>query len=73
MKAWFGQSFRGVQRAAAPPAKGRYKRAARNTIFVMLALNAIPLMANFGRSWALLLLGALALYLPALFLDSYDS
>jgi len=73
MKAWFGASFRATRPAAPPPAKGRYKRAARNSIFVMLAVNAIPLLANFGRSWALTLLGALALYLPALFLDSYDS
>lgn len=70
MKAWFGEAFRGVQRAA--PSKGRFKRAARNAILVMLALNALPMLANFGRSWALTLLGALAIYLPAMFLDSKD-
>jgi len=72
MKAWFGESFRGVRPAAAPMAKGRYTRAARNAVFVILALNAVPLMFNFGRSWALTLLGAAAIYLPALLLDSMD-
>ena len=72
MKAWFGAAFRGVQRPVSAATPGRYKRAARNTILVMLALNAIPLLANFGRSWTLTLLGALAVYLPAIFLDSLD-
>ncbi|MNY79513.1 hypothetical protein D3C86_2201740 [compost metagenome] len=57
---------------AAPPEKGRYANAAKKFIMVMLAVNAIPLLVNFGGSFAFNLLGALAIFLPALFLDSID-
>jgi predicted RNA-binding Zn-ribbon protein involved in translation (DUF1610 family) len=72
MKAWFGQQFTGQRPAQVLGTKSRYKNAAKNTIMVMLALNAIPLLANFSRTWALSALGALAIYLPALFLDSKE-
>ncbi len=72
MKAWFGQQFSGQRPAPLLAHKHRYQNAAKNTIMVMLALNAIPLLANFSRSWALSALGALAIYLPALFLDAND-
>ncbi len=72
MKAWFGQQFSGQRPAPVLAAKSRHKNAAKIAIMVMMALNAIPLLANFPRTWALSALGALAIYLPALFLDSKD-
>jgi hypothetical protein len=39
---------------------------------MMLALNAIPLLANFSGTWFLSAIGALAIYLPAIFLDNND-
>lgn len=68
---WFGVPTKSVRRAA-PPEKGRYGSAAKKFIMVMLAVNAIPMLVNFGGSFAFNLLGALAIYLPALFLDSID-
>jgi hypothetical protein len=38
----------------------------------MLALNAIPLLANFSGTWFLSAIGALAIYLPAIFFDNND-
>jgi len=77
LKAWFGQAVRDEGRPAAGSAavdtsRGRYKRSAKNFIMVMAALNAIPLLANFGSTFGLTLLGGLALYLPAMLLDSIE-
>ena len=41
-------------------------------IIAMLALNAIPLMASFSGTWFYSLLGAAAIYLPALFMDTNE-
>jgi uncharacterized Zn finger protein (UPF0148 family) len=68
---WFGIPSKNLMRAA-PPQKGRYGSAAKKFILVMLAVNAIPMLVNFGGSFTFNLLGALAIYLPALFLDSID-
>lgn len=82
LKSWFGNSVRGE----APPPRsgpkladlaGRYKRTAKGFIVGMLMLNAIPLLATlgesgFGAQFAYSALGAIAIYLPALFLDSID-
>eukprot|EP01034_Spumella_vulgaris_P031057 gene31059-38387_t len=68
---WFGIPSKNLMRAA-PPQKGRYGSAAKKFIMVMLAVNAIPMLVNFGGSFTFNLLGALAIYLPALFLDSID-
>lgn len=71
--AWFGPQFHGrAPTPGAPFQHQRYKSVAKKFIMVMLAINAVPLLANFSRTWALSALGALALYLPALFLDSND-
>lgn len=71
VNAWFGLKIKGKP-PGAPPQKGRYAAAAKKFIMVMLAVNAIPLLVNFGGSLVFNLLGALAIYLPALFLDSID-
>lgn len=72
LKAWFGAQLHGAAPAKAVLQRGRHQDAAKKFIMVMLAINAIPLLVNFSRTWALTALGALALYLPALFLDSTD-
>lgn len=80
LKAWFGTSVRGSAPVSGPKLAeqaGRYKRSAKNFIIVMLVLNAIPLLASmdnggFGAQFAYSMLGALAIYLPAIFLDSID-
>jgi ribosomal protein S27E len=72
MKAWFGQQFSGKRPAPVLAQKNRYKSAAKRAILTMLFFNMMPLMVNFSRTWALSALGALAIYLPALFLDSND-
>ncbi|MYN01220.1 DUF4178 domain-containing protein [Pseudoduganella sp. DS3] len=77
LKAWFGDALKGE----APGARGavaqdftkdRYKRSAKNWIMGMVALNAIPLLFNFGSSLGYTLFAAAALYLPAMLLDAID-
>ncbi|MES2743643.1 MAG: DUF4178 domain-containing protein [Pseudomonadota bacterium] len=48
----------------------RYRGAASKLIMFMLALNAVPLLGAFSSTWHYSLLGALAIYLPAHFLDT---
>ena len=81
LKSWFGNALRG---SAPPPIgkrladqAGRHKRMAKGFIIGMLMLNAIPLLATlgepgFGAEFSYSALGALAIYLPAIFLDSMD-
>lgn len=76
LKAWFGDAVKGE----APPSgalgqdfnKDRYKRSAKNWIMGITALNAIPLLFNFGGTIGALIFAGLALYLPALVLDAMD-
>nr|WP_315394105.1 DUF4178 domain-containing protein [uncultured Duganella sp.] len=77
LKAWFGDQFQG----SATPAKtsggkpfvnNRHRNAAKYIIWFMLLINAIPLLTNFSGTWFLSAIGALAIYLPAVFLDSND-
>ena len=77
LKAWFGAQFHG----SATPAKtaggklavkNRYRNAAKYIIGFMLVINAIPLLTNFSGTWFMSAIGALAIYLPATFLDSND-
>jgi hypothetical protein len=76
LKAWFGDSVKGTEKAGSVDtqdfSKGRYARSAKNWIIGMLALNAIPLLFNFGGSIGVTFMAALALYLPALVLDALD-
>ena len=77
LKAWFGQSVRDDGKpvghvAAKDFSKGSHKRSARNFIMAMVALNFIPLMANFGTTLSYTILAGLALYLPAALLDSIE-
>jgi hypothetical protein len=76
LKAWFGDAIKGKEKSPAVDtqdfSKGRYARSAKNWIIGMLALNAIPLLFNFGGSIGVTIMAALALYLPALVLDALD-
>ncbi|HEX5343106.1 MAG TPA: DUF4178 domain-containing protein [Duganella sp.] len=75
LKAWFGNAFKGRVKSPSkskPFANNRYRNTAKYIIWFMLVLNAIPLLANFSGTWYLSALGALAIYLPAIFLDNND-
>ncbi|QBE63726.1 DUF4178 domain-containing protein [Pseudoduganella lutea] len=74
---WFPTVFKGKpKQPLRPPGKltsgTRYRDAARMLIIITGVVNAIPLIANFGGTFAYPVLGALALYLPAVFLDDND-
>lgn len=75
LKAWFGAAFKGRIKAPSksePFGHNRYRTTAKYIIWFMLAVNAIPLLANFSGTWFLTAIGALAIYLPAIFLDNND-
>nr|WP_229262049.1 DUF4178 domain-containing protein [Duganella guangzhouensis] len=75
LKLWFGEAFKGRVKAPSrgqPLVNNRYRSTAKYIIWFMLALNAIPLLTNFSGTWFLSAIGALALYLPATFLDNLD-
>ncbi|WP_342115738.1 DUF4178 domain-containing protein [Pseudoduganella sp. OTU4001] len=77
LKAWFGDALQGdspTARGAVAQdfSKDRYKRSAKNWIMGLVALNAIPLLFNFGGSIGNTLFAAAALYLPAMLLDAID-
>lgn len=75
LKAWFGAQFHGEAPAAKPVGKPAgnqpHRKAAKYIIGAMLVINAIPLLLNFSGSWFLNAIGALAIYLPAVFMDDH--
>lgn len=76
LKLWFGAAFKGRVKSPSkskPFGNNRYRNTAKYIIWFMLALNAIPLLTNFGGTWFLSAVGALAIYLPAVFLDNNDN
>lgn len=77
LKAWFPKDLAGTRPAAGVPGRldthRRYRGVAKGLIIAMGVLNAIPLLFNFGGTFAFTAIGALALYLPAVFLDQADS
>lgn len=77
LKAWFGDALKGESPATRAFGgvnftKDRYKRSAKNWIMAVVALNAIPLLFNFGGAIGYTLFAAAALYLPAMLLDAMD-
>jgi hypothetical protein len=72
--AWFGNAFKGRVKSPSKQAvcQQPLSQHAKYIIWFMLALNAIPLLANFSGTWFLSAIGALAIYLPAIFLDNND-
>jgi hypothetical protein len=76
LNAWFGKAAPPSQkvekkRAAAAPKSG-HRDTARWLIIIMVICNAIPLLINFRATFVYTVIGAAALYLPAMFLDSMD-
>jgi hypothetical protein len=72
---WFGSAFKGRVKSpskAKPFANNRYRTTAKYIIWLMLVLNAVPLLFNFSGTWFLTAIAALAIYLPATFLDNND-
>lgn len=69
IKALFGKSFSG--RMPQPKASGGSpKSLAKKAIMVMLALNLVPILLSFGGAFFYNLIGALAIFLPALLIES---
>jgi hypothetical protein len=79
IRAGFGKELGDAPAPASSRAPGmlthgtRHRTAAKMLILVLLVLHAVPLMFNFSGTFAFTVLGALALYLPAVFLDNSDS
>lgn len=75
LQSWFGNAAAGAPAGRVPgtlKVGQRYRRAAKKLIIGLAVVNAIPLMTNFGGTFAFLAVAALALYLPATFLDGND-
>jgi hypothetical protein len=51
------------------PTQFRYRIKAVELIFFMLAINFLPMVGEFSSTWHYSLISALAIYLPAHFLD----
>ncbi|MRX06964.1 DUF4178 domain-containing protein [Pseudoduganella sp. FT25W] len=72
---WFGSAFKGRVKSPSrsqPFGNNRYRTTAKYIIWFMLVLNAVPLLFNFSGTWFLTAIAALAIYLPATFLDNND-
>ncbi|MES2130391.1 MAG: DUF4178 domain-containing protein [Pseudomonadota bacterium] len=65
LKAWFGSE---VNPDRAPVVTSKGSSTSTKFLWWLLGLNAIPLIVNTGGSFMYLLVGALAIYLPAKFL-----
>lgn len=76
LNAWFGLATpklaQANKRRTAAAAKSGHRDTARWLIIIMVICNAIPLLFNFRATFIYTVIGAAALYLPALFLDSMD-
>jgi hypothetical protein len=70
LSSWFGQPV-GAKGAPAQQ-QSSYRDTARWLIIIMVVCNAIPLLANFRVTYLYSVLGAIALYLPAVLLDAMN-
>jgi hypothetical protein len=68
VRAWFGNHVH-VESQPHP----RYRDTARRLLIAMALINAIPLLFATGHVMPYAILGALAIYLPAYFLDKLDA
>jgi hypothetical protein len=73
-EAWFG-SLQGPRKSPAKRAVCQQPLSQTGQVhhLVHAGLNAIPLLANFSGTWFLSAIGALAIYLPAIFFDNNES
>lgn len=72
---WFGTGFKGKVKApskAKPFGNNRYRTTAKYIIWFMLVVNAVPLLFNFSGTWFMTAIAAIAIYLPAVFLDDNE-
>ena len=67
MSAWFGAAFHGITPSS--NIKMSHRGVAKVFIIITLVLNAIPMFVSFSSTLMWSLLGCLALFVPALFLD----
>lgn len=75
LQSWFGKEAAGAGSGRLPgtlKVGQRHRGAAKKLIIGLVVVNAIPLIANFGSTFGFVALAALALYLPATFLDGND-
>ena len=71
LKIWFGQALGGAKPAAAQGARPTGVTPVK-FIWWLLGLNAIPLLFNFGATFATLFIAILAIYLPANYFNRTD-
>ncbi|AKU23214.1 DUF4178 domain-containing protein [Massilia sp. NR 4-1] len=75
VKAWFGAAYRGPEPDAPlldSAAGKRYTSVAKGMIMMLLAINAIPLLASFTSTFMYSVIAVLAIYIPAKILDAMD-
>lgn len=68
IRAWFGEKVAADKNAP----KAGLDDLSRKFIIAILALNAIPLLMDFGGTWLYVLLAIAAVYLPAKYLSALD-
>lgn len=68
IRAWFGKDIK-ADKAGSTKASGSL---VSKFIFWILALNAIPLLLSFGKTWFMVALAVAAIYFPAKYLESQD-
>jgi hypothetical protein len=69
IRAWFGDTIKADKLATS---QSKLSDTARKFMIGILAVNAIPLMMSFGRTWLFVALAIAAVYFPAKYLDSMD-
>ncbi|WP_050462430.1 DUF4178 domain-containing protein [Herbaspirillum autotrophicum] len=69
IKAWFGASIKPGN--GKPLEKRKLGATAKVFIWIILILNAIPMLFSFKTSWLFTALGLAAVYLPAKFIDTF--
>ena len=68
IRAWFGEAVAAVKNGG----EAELEPLSNKFMMFFIALNAVPLMLAFGSTWFYVLLGALAIYLPAKFLGAAE-
>jgi hypothetical protein len=69
IRAWFGNEVKADKQSAGG---ARLSDMSRKFIIGILALNAVPLLMAFTRTWLFVVLAVAAVYFPAKYLDSLD-
>jgi len=72
LRAWFGKAFGGAAHAAGADKKAGKPATPATFLWWLFGLNFVPLMFNFGDTLWYLILGVLAIYLPAKYFANAD-